>query len=438
MKSFRSEPTPRILKVAFWVYLVLGIALIQGCGERIERENSPESPQARHDFPHPVVQRDWIQIRKSGVLRIITFYNSRTYFIHKGGQAGFDYELIERFAGENGLTTEIVIAQPGDDLISMLNSGQGDVICSGLPAGNDEEQYVALSRPTGFSTKVAVFSDKSPAATEMKDLAGMSLTIPWGCPFSPELQEIRRKSEVPFRINQGPSQVEAEELMTLAAQGRLQAVVVDNLTARAGMAWIQGLQIGPALGPEVPTVWMVRKNSTELGGKIDKFLKKHLWINESGRWRHCPPAGRTPGPGLAYGFRSDVSGIPLLFPCPQQRRCPGPDAGSASFCRPPGRQSVPSRSQYQGRIEIDGHHLQQLYLSGQPGPLAIHPGHLPRRCRARHRCPPHSHGFRTEPQQLGRWFNGRPAQADAEPSLPKYPARFLPGSGNSGLCGGNY
>ncbi len=291
MKSFRSAPTPRILKVAFWVYLVLGITLIQGCGERIEQENSPESPQARHDFPHPVVQRDWIQIRKSGVLRIITFYNSRTYFIHKGGQAGFDYELIERFAGENGLTTEIVIAQPGDDLISMLNSGQGDVICSGLPADNDEEQYVALSRPTGFSTKVAVFSDKSPAATEMQDLAGMSLTIPWGCPFLPELQEIRRKSEVPFRINQGPSQVEAEELMTLAAQGRLQAVVVDNLTARAGMAWIQGLQIGPALGPEVPTVWMVRKNSTELGGKIDKFLKKHLWINESGRWRRSQVYG---------------------------------------------------------------------------------------------------------------------------------------------------
>ncbi len=271
--------------------LLLGCVLMTGCGQRIEPAAPGETVGTQPSFPYPVVERDWSQIKNSGVLRMITFYNSRTYFIHKGGQAGFDFELLERFARENQLTVEMVIAQPDDDLISLLNSGQGDIVCSGMPAPTGAEQFVALSRPTGFSSNVVILPDTATPTTRLSELAGLSLTIPWGCPFLPMLQEIRQQSEVPFRINQGPSQVEAEELMTLVAQGRLQAVVVDNLTAQAGMAWIDGLKLGPSLGEEHPTVWMVRHNASELAGKVDIFLKKHLRINESGRWRRSQTYG---------------------------------------------------------------------------------------------------------------------------------------------------
>ena len=281
----------RSLHKVFIPLLLLGMAIIVGCGERILPASNSDTADNLPDFPQPVVQHDFSHIKKAGILRIITFYNSRTYFIHKGGQAGFDYELIERFARENELTVEVVIAQPGDDLISLLNSGQGDVVCAGLPAPEGADQFVDLTRPTGFSRKVVVLPDNGPRGINMSDLKGLSLTIPWGCPFSPVLQKIRKESGVAFRINQGPSQVEAEELMTLVAQGRLQAVVVDNLTAQAGMAWIDGLQVGPSLGNERPTVWMVRKNSTELGSKLDIFLKEHLRINETGRWRRSQTYG---------------------------------------------------------------------------------------------------------------------------------------------------
>lgn len=281
----------RVLRMVLVAFLVPGFMMIHGCGERIDPINPDEVVDNLPAFPRPVIERDWSEIKRSGVLRIITFYNSRTYFIHKGGQAGFDFELIERFARENELTVEVVIAQPGDDLISLLNSGQGDIVCSGLPAHDNAELFVTLSRPTGFSTKVVVLPENRSSINKVSDLAGLSLTIPWGCPFLPVLQNIRLESEVPFRINKGPSHVEAEELMALVAQERLQAVVVDNLTAQAGIAWIDGLTMGPSLGQERSTVWMVRKNSTELTGKINPFLKKHLRINENGRWRRSQTYG---------------------------------------------------------------------------------------------------------------------------------------------------
>ncbi len=270
---------------------MLGLILLTSCGERIETSLPGEETGNLPTFPHPVVERDWEQIKASGVLRMITFYNSRTYFIHKGGQAGFDYELLEQFCREYNLTVEVVIAQLGDDLISLLNSGQGDVVCSGLPTTPGADQYALLSRPTGFSQKIVILPENHSLGTELADLEGLSLTIPWGCPFLPLLQEIRQASKISFRINQGPSQVEAEELMSLVALGRLQAVVVDDLTAKAGMAWIDGLTTGPALDQERPTVWLMRQNSGELKKKIDTFLKGQLRLNETGKVRRSQTYG---------------------------------------------------------------------------------------------------------------------------------------------------
>ena len=272
------------------VYLLLLLVLV-GCGEKIESVLPGQAPDNLPQFTQPLVERDWQDIKKSGVLRMITYYNSRTYFIHKGGQAGFDYELLERFARDQGLTLEVVIAQPGEDLVSLLNAGAGDVICTGLPASKDNKPYVLSTRPTGFANNVVILPARSPRGRKMADLNGLSITVPWGYPFLSYLQKIRKESPTPFRLNQGPSGMEAEELMTLVAEGRLQAVVVEDLAAQAGMAWIDGLKLGPILGDEFATNWQVRTNADGLKNQLDKFLQKHLRLNETGFKRRSQTYG---------------------------------------------------------------------------------------------------------------------------------------------------
>ncbi len=274
--------------ILLWSYSIL--LSFSGCGRRLD--DAPLGPQSSlPSIEKPAVQRDWQEIESSGILRMITYYNSLTYFIHRGGQAGFDFELIKRFAMDSGLTLEVVIAQPGDDLISLLNSGQGDVVCSGLPLPLTDAPYVLATRPTGYSQKVVLVSESNHKGQKIDSLAGLSITVPWDCPDLPRLQKIREDSNIPFRLNQGPSGMEAEELMSLVAEKRLQAIVVDDLAAKAGTAWIDGLVLGPTLGEALPTAWMVRTNSTELKMELDGFLKKHLYINEMGRKRRSQTYG---------------------------------------------------------------------------------------------------------------------------------------------------
>lgn len=293
MMKFHRKPSTRNRGLTVGRLLaVLGLAILgAGCGERIEPPPDPEIESHLPAIPVAVVERGWEKIRRSGVLRVITFYNSRTYFLHRGGQAGFDYELVERFARSHDLTVEVAVAEPDDDLISLLNSGRGDVVCPGRPAVPGDEEFVLHTRPTGYSHQVVLVPEGGPKLETLADLAGISVTAPWGFPFLPQIQALKEESDASFRLNLGPSEVEAEELMTLVAAGLLQAVAVDNLTARAGRAWIDGLALGPNLGDDQPTCWMVRRNNPELRDHLDKFLAEHLWFDQERQLRRSQTYG---------------------------------------------------------------------------------------------------------------------------------------------------
>ena len=96
MKKFRCQLSPdpgRTARAVLWPLpaLILGLS---GCGEEVDPPVDPELDASLPVTPHPVLERDLEDIEQGGVLRLITQYNSSSYFIHKGGQAGFDYELV--------------------------------------------------------------------------------------------------------------------------------------------------------------------------------------------------------------------------------------------------------------------------------------------------------------------------------------------------------
>lgn len=281
----------KLLGLSALVVLFLGAWLLAGCGERIETAGQGDTPDGLPSIPEPLLQRDLVQIKRGGVLRVATFYSPRTYFIHKGGQAGFDFELVSRFAEQHNLTMEMVITHPGEDLVSLLNSGRADLVCAGQTPDSQLEDFVAWTRPTNFTRKVVVLPAASNRPESLDGLAGLTLTLPHGSSFSQELQDLRREAGMVFRVSSGPDKVEPEELMVQVAEGQREAVLVNDLAARAGMAWIDGLKLGPILGESHPTAWMLRRNSPDLKAALDRYLESHLKVAPGGRVRRSQTYG---------------------------------------------------------------------------------------------------------------------------------------------------
>ena len=273
---------------------LLGLAvlvLVSACGEPVPHARRPYDWRSQPEQPHTLLERDLAEIRSGGTLRMIAFYNLRSYFVHKGGQAGFDYELVARFAKERDLTLEVVVAEPGDDLITMLNTGQGDIVCTGAPPEPDWALWVRWTRPTNFMRKIVVTGNDQPQLRDLSDLAGMTLAIPDTDPDRAELLRTFRTGDIRLRAVSGPPQTGPEEVLELVREGLIEAAVVDDLVARAALVHSPGLQLGPALDERRPTAWLVRENSSDLLAALNQFLKEHLHVSESGRSRRSRDYG---------------------------------------------------------------------------------------------------------------------------------------------------
>ena len=75
----------------------------QGRARRLPRGAGADQLQGR------AVRADLDAIRKRGVLRVLTRNSSTTYFLHRGEELGFEYELVREFARTLGVRLELVI-----------------------------------------------------------------------------------------------------------------------------------------------------------------------------------------------------------------------------------------------------------------------------------------------------------------------------------------
>ncbi|MDN6310862.1 MAG: transporter substrate-binding domain-containing protein [Psychroflexus sp.] len=58
---------------------------------------------------------------------------------------GFEYELLERLAESLDLELEIIIAEDEDNLIEMINQGEGDLLAYGFTITEDRKEKIAFT-----------------------------------------------------------------------------------------------------------------------------------------------------------------------------------------------------------------------------------------------------------------------------------------------------
>ena len=254
--QIHKERSPRAVAPSLLVWILL--FALSGCGEKIEPEPGVQADDGLPAVAEPLMQHDLDDIRRSGILRIITFYSPRTYFIHKGGQAGFDYELLWWFARERDLTVEVIIPDPGEDPVHLLNTGQGDLICAGLVPDTELQQYRRLDPTHQFRPQgPGAAGGRGASGPALDGLMGLTITLPQKDPFRDDLLALRDRARLQFFVSTARPHQQAEDLVTDVSQGRLEAVVVDDILARSAMTYLPNLALGPFLGERQPNVWLL-------------------------------------------------------------------------------------------------------------------------------------------------------------------------------------
>ncbi len=218
---------------------------------------------------------DLAEIKKRGVLRVITRNNSSAYFISKGEEYGFQYELAAELAKELGVRVSIVVPLSRDNLLDALINGEGDIIAAGMTVTPSRAEKVLFTSPLLETPRVLVTHPLTvkPLLTA-EDASAFTIFLSFNSTTRATAKELEQKVGVPLFLADAKG-IEMEEMLAKVETGEFEATIADQdifeLERAGGMDIAARLEVSAPL----PKAWAFRKESKELHAFADTFIKKH-------------------------------------------------------------------------------------------------------------------------------------------------------------------
>ena len=213
---------------------------------------------------------DLSEIRRHGVLRVITRNNAATYFLWRGEQMGFEYELLREFAKRNGLHVEVVIAPQHASLFEMLERGAGDVAAASLPIDMARGPGVAMTRPFNYVNDYLVVRHDDPILG-IEDLVGRGVTVRRSSAHWHTLERFR-SAGLKLDVFAAPEDAETENLIASVAEGRVDLTVASGHVLDIELGYRTDIRRAFIVRGPVALGWAVRAENTELLAALNAFL----------------------------------------------------------------------------------------------------------------------------------------------------------------------
>jgi len=220
------------------------------------------------------VKRDLNRIVATDTLRVITRNHPLSYYLYRGTRRGFDFELLQRFAQEQGVVIEVVVPPTWGDMIPWLYQGKGDIIAAQVSITNDRKRLVDFTQPYLKVTQVVVGTDEDPPPMTLDELEGKSILVRRGSSYEERLLQLKRNG-LDIQLIYHDEEIEEDDPVQLVARGRFPYTVVDNTLAKLEQHFYPGLEIGLTLTEAQDIAWAVRPNSPDLLEALNDFLRRN-------------------------------------------------------------------------------------------------------------------------------------------------------------------
>ncbi|ERI85556.1 transglycosylase SLT domain protein [Bacteroides pyogenes F0041] len=238
---------------------------ISGCRNR----HHGKEIQIAHDLP---------QIKDSGELVVLTLYSSTSYFIYRGQEMGFQYELSEQFAKSLGLNLKIKVANSIRDLIEKLVTGEGDIIAYNLPITKEWKDSLLFCGEDVITHQVIIqqANGKYPLLKDVTDLVGKDIYVKPGR-FYDRLTNLNKELGGGIHIhNVSSDSITSEELIAQVAQGEIPYTVADNDIAKLNKTYYPNLNINLSISFDQRSSWAVRRDCPKLATAANQWHKEHM------------------------------------------------------------------------------------------------------------------------------------------------------------------
>lgn len=212
------------------------------------------------------------RVQKEGVLRVVTRNSPTTYFEDRNGEAGFEYELVKRFADELGVGLRIEPADNLDAIFTQLNQPNGpELATAGLVASRAHTRQALLSRSYMEVTPQVVYRQGQQRPNQPKDLVGKRILVLKGSSHAEQLAQL--KTGLPQLKYQETADLEVVDLLRMVDEGQIDVTLVDSNELAMNQVYFPKVRVAFDLGDPRPLRWAVAAgNDRSLLEKINGFL----------------------------------------------------------------------------------------------------------------------------------------------------------------------
>ncbi|MCE9671420.1 transporter substrate-binding domain-containing protein [Myxococcus stipitatus] len=237
--------------------------------------------RALTDHREQVFTGDLDGVRKRGVLRVLTRNSPVTYFLHRGEQAGFDYQMAKLAADALKVRLEVVVPPTYEELLTWLEEGRGDVVAAALTVTPERQQRVAFTTPYLFVDEVLVQKTGAERPASLADLKGRAIHLRRSSSHFAPLTALKARHG--FDIVEEPEDMDTETLIDRVARGEIPFTVTDSHILAAERVYRDDVEAALTIpGEGTPAgkdghhgiAFAVRKGNVKLRAFLDGFVRK--------------------------------------------------------------------------------------------------------------------------------------------------------------------
>ena len=261
--------------------LLLLIAVFTGCQKSAD---TPDTGKLDPQIEEAQLERDLEQIKEDGVLKAITVYSGTSYFLYRGQPMGFEYELLERLAKYLDVELKIVVAHDINELITMLNRGDGDIVAHGLTITNERKEFISftdylyLTRQVLVQKKPEDWREKSRAkvqkelVTDPIELIGDTVSVRKHTSYFQRIQNLEEEIGGDIHVDTVSGTKSTNRIIREIVEGEHEYTVADNNIAEITSSYYPRLNTETEMSFSQRIAWAVRNNSPQLLEAVNDWL----------------------------------------------------------------------------------------------------------------------------------------------------------------------
>ena len=222
-----------------------------------------------------LVYSDLPEIKEAGQLIILTLFSSVSYFIYKGEELGYEYELIRSFAESQNLKLNIKIAENENRLLQMLQAGEGDIVVYNIPITNrNKENFIFCGREV-INRQVLIqrANAKDTILTDVTQLLGKDVWVIDKTKYYNRLVNLNDELGGGINIKDiEKDTVSVEDLIAMVSTGEIPYTLSDEDIAKLNRTYYSNINAKLAVSHPQRSSWVVNKASPQLAKALYEWF----------------------------------------------------------------------------------------------------------------------------------------------------------------------